>query len=213
MILSAKYVGELQQIQKGDRWRSRHTLVAMNQNLAGSDVLVNIIQCRVYNLRRYVIDIGGVHQIENQASWPPGDQIFRMVFRCGSPGVAQRLPVIRFFASMDNKPPVLVANRRLIVLRAYKQVMMQLNHAFPRIISWHYGGVCGRAAASGLLFCSRTQHELFACGDRMSRSSAGYRQNRGSAQRRSTSRSSSSASSSATCSNWSIRRAYPSRWR
>ncbi len=92
----------------------------MNENRVGGNVLVNITQCCIYNLCGYVIDIVGVNQIENQTAWPPGNQIFGVVFRCGSPGVAQRAPVIRVFAGVNNKPSALSANSDFIGLRANK---------------------------------------------------------------------------------------------
>lgn len=99
----------------------------MNENLAGSDVQVNIIQCRVYNLCRYVIDIVYVNEIEDQAAGPSSDKIFGVVFRCGPPGVAQRLPVVGFFASVNDKPSALAANGGFIGLRADKQILMHFN--------------------------------------------------------------------------------------
>jgi hypothetical protein len=106
----------------------------MNQNLTGSNVLVNIAQCRIYYLCGYVIDIISVNQIKNQPTLPPCNEIFRVILRCGAARIAQRAPMIRVFAGVNNKPPALTSNSGFVRLRANKQIMMNFYNAFPPLM-------------------------------------------------------------------------------
>lgn len=95
----------------------------MDQYLARCDVLMNVSQCRIDYFWRDEVDVVHIHQIEDQATWPPGHEILWVIFRRSAPGVTQRLPVIGLLAGMNDKPAALAANGSFIVLRTDKQVI------------------------------------------------------------------------------------------
>lgn len=101
----------------------------MNQNFPRSNILINIAYRGIDDFRRNVIHIIGVDQIEDQAAWATGNKIFGMIFGGSTSSIAQCLPVIGFFAGMNDKPAALAANKGLINFRAHKQVRQHLNHS------------------------------------------------------------------------------------
>ena len=54
-----------------------------------------------------------------------------MVFSRRPPLITQRQPVIGFFASMNDKPAALTADKGFISFRSNKQIVMHLDQYFP----------------------------------------------------------------------------------
>lgn len=93
----------------------------MKQHLGAVQLRMDNIKCGIDDLRRNVIHVGHIHEIEDEAAVTAGDQIFRVVFRSSATSVAERLPVIRLLAGMNEEPSRLATGMPFVRLIANKK--------------------------------------------------------------------------------------------
>ena len=130
VIESAKEVCVRGEVEEPDRWPPRLPLVAVDQNpMSVAERFVDEIQRSIHDFLRDVSGIVGVYKIQDQTIAPIGDEIFRMILRCGSPPGSESLSVIWLPAGMDDFPAALEPDNLLIVvLAADKQFRVDFNH-------------------------------------------------------------------------------------
>jgi len=104
------------------------SLVTMEQHLGAASIRVNGLDCGINNLSRHIVHVCNVHQIKDQAPIASRDKIFRVIFsRCAS-GITERLTMIWFLASMNEKPVRFSTHAPLICFVTYKKARVNFNH-------------------------------------------------------------------------------------